>query len=403
MSETVKRSGGLGATIAVALAGLAIGGALGWWQGEERVDAAALEEEMAAALRTIDPVERRTALLDALAKMNPETLPAIRAGFESEFRLADSCSVPLFAAAWSSFDPMSAFDAALRDWSHMAKRGQMTTEVAYTLGLTGRVDRAKHLVSKLTTPRVQYPTWGGLVAGMLRNGDMAGATDLLVDQPDSSDRNRIVESFLTYFVVHQDLDGAIAWVDAIPADTPRNVKKTTFRLAARYIASLDPERAAAWIEAQPDDAAYAEIADLAVAEEWIEHDPHSAMAWLMARTTPGDRTLAMRAALRRFVERDPAEAAAWMEQQDPLGDVELGIPILVRAIREERPAEALAWAERISDPEDRDRMVAFVAGEWMASDPEAARAWVAAKQLPPTLQEKIESERLEAAEGANPW
>jgi hypothetical protein len=92
-----------------------------------------------------------------------------------------------------------------------------------------------------------------------------------------------------------------------------------------------------------------------------------------------------------------------MDEQDPLGDVALGIPPLVRAIREERPAEALEWAERMSDPREREKLMAFVAGQWLESDPEAARAWLTEKQLPPTLQEMIESERLEAAEGARQW
>ncbi len=402
MSAATQRSGGLAATLVVALMGLAVGGALGWSQSEETVDLSALELEVAAALRTIDPVTRRTALLDALAKTRPETVDAIRAGFARESRFADSCSVPVYAAAWARFDAMSAFDSAIRDWSS-AKRGQVTSEVAHTLGLAGRVDRAKHLISKLTTPRVQFPTWAGLVRGMLESGDLEGATDLLVDQPDSSDRNRMIESFLTHFVRHQDLDGMVDWVDSIPADTPRKVKKSTFRLATRYLASASPERAVAWIEAQPEDAEYADVADIAVAEEWIEQDAPAAMEWIMARTTPGDRTLAMRNTLRRFIQHSPSEAAAWMEQQQPLGDVELGIPALVRVLREDQPAEAVAWAERISDPKDRERLITRVAGQWMASDPEAARAWVTAKQLPQSLQEKIESERLEAAEGAKQW
>jgi len=403
MSDDVQTSKGMGATIAVVVLGLAIGGGLGWWQAEETADAEALEAEVATALRTIDPLERRTALLDALSKMRPETLPALRAGFESEFRFADSCSVPLFAATWADFDPTSAFDAAIRDWDNIAKRGQMTTEIAYELGRSGRVDRAKHLISKLTTARVRFPAWGGLVAGMLQNSDLVGATDILVDQPDTGDRNRIVESIIMHFIRTQDLEGAMAWVDSIPADAPRKVKKSTFRLAARYIASLEPQAAVEWVEAQPEDADYARIADVVVAEEWIEQDAPAAMDWLLNRTTPGDRVLAIRTTMKRFVERSPTEASDWLEKQEPLGDLEIGIRAIVRELREDQPAKALSWSERIEDPKDREKMIAFVAGQWMASDPEAAKAWVESKELPEATREKIEAERLEAAEGARKW
>jgi hypothetical protein len=403
MSDAVARSDGMGATIAVLLVGLAVGGGLGWWQAEARVDPEALEQEMAAAMRTVDPVARRRALLRAISKMRPETLPALRAGFEQEFRFADECAVAVFASAWAGFDPTTAFDVAVSEWSNAGKRGQMTTEVAYVLGRTGRIDRAEHLISKLSLARVRYPTWAGLVAGVIRSGDLERATEFLTQQPDSADRNRIIESFLEYFVLTQDLDGAMAWVDTIPLDAPRNLKKSVFRLTARWIGSVDPTRAVAWIESQPEGAEYAEFADLAVAEEWIEHDPPAAVEWVMAHTTPGDRDLPMRSILRRFIDHSPREAAIWMSQQEPLGDVELGIPSLVRELRKEDPAEALVWAERLSDQEDRERMIAFVAGQWMAEDPEAAGDWMEAQELPEHIRQQIESERLEAAEDASRW
>jgi hypothetical protein len=89
VSAAVNRSGGLGATLAVALVGFALGAAIGWGRSDVAVDLASLEEKTASAMRIVDPVQRRGELLEIFAMMSPETLPAIRAGLEIEFQFAD--------------------------------------------------------------------------------------------------------------------------------------------------------------------------------------------------------------------------------------------------------------------------------------------------------------------------
>jgi hypothetical protein len=402
VSAAVNRSGGLGATLAVALVGFALGAAIGWGRSDVAVDLASLEEKTASAMRIVDPVQRRGELLEIFAMMSPETLPAIRAGLESEFQFADKCVVPPFTAAWASFDPVAAFEGATT-WDHAAKRSQATSEVVYLLARTDRVDRARALAGRLALDRVRNPTYASIAEGMLRGGDLEGATEYLVEHPDSADRNRIIERFLQYFTLTGDLDGLIAWVDEIGPDAPNDLRRSAFPLAARWMSSVNPERAAAWVDAQPDTGPSLPKAHVAVASEWLERDPDAAMSWLLSRTKPGKRKFELRAVLRRLIDRDPVQASAWLERQMPLEDLELGIPLLVRAMRDERPQEALAWAGRLTDERERNELVAFVAGEWLARDPEEARGWLAESNLSEGLRAQIESESVESAEDDTTW
>ena len=391
--------GGRGLVLAVALAGLALGAAAGWSLSGAPSEPASLEDEMAAALRRVDPVVRRRELLEVAAKMGPETVDALRAGFEREIRFADRCLTQLFAASWAAFDAPAAF-AATEAWDSPLRRSHATSEIAYGLARDGRVDEARSLAESLSLSRVRTPTLAGLAEGVIRSGDLEGAMAFL-DRPDSTDRNRLIESFLRGFLVRGDLEGAMAWAEEIPADAPHALKRSVFALTARWLSGVDPRRAADWYEAQPEDASWTRLGHLAIAEEWIEHEPEAALDWLLARTRPGERRDDLRRVLRRFIERDPDEAAAWMERQDPLGEAVVVVPELVSALETERPADALAWARRIEDARIRDGWLVLVAGRWLEREPAAARAWLAENALPEEIRRRIEAEHPGAAEGTS--
>lgn len=380
------------ATLPAIVLGLIAGLAAGWWTAGARSAAkapAALGDRMATALRTVDPVEQRRALLETLEAMGPDTADVLFEGFQRESPFADRCTTELVAASWSAFDSEAALDAAMT-LDPPLLRSHATAAIAYELGLAGRLDEGQALLGRIELRRVRSPTAAALTEGVVRSGDVEKAM-VLLEEKNPSARNRAIESFVRSFLLAGDVDGLIAWVEAIPEDAPRSLKRSAFGLACRWLSSVDPLRAAAWYDAQPAGAPHVGAAHLSVAEEWIERDPAAALAWVEKRSPPEDREADMRRMMKRFTRSDPAAAFEWMERQEPLGWAEAGIPVLVRAIEQDRPADALAWAQRIADASERDRTVERIAKGWLTRDPDAARAWIARSSLPKNVLDALEA------------
>ncbi len=223
------------------------------------------------------------------------------------------------------------------------------------------------------------------------------------------------------------------------------------RIAAREIASRDPQRAAAMADRMPavalprgdpnfppdDSEANTELRDLrwAIGNEWAQKDPAAALAWAKSLPSAGERAYVyngMRAYLSELPKEERLAIARelgtgtnagfqtlWEVDRAEAGKVFASLPAeeklgnfstMQNGLTAESPAAAAGLLEGIiqdipdtpegtqqsSSARNLSRYVAEVTSAWAGRDPAAAAAWV--RQLPPG-----ESQAIAAANIALTW
>lgn len=143
-------------------------------------------------------------------------------------------------------------------------------------------------------------------------------------------------------------------------------------------ARQEPESAALASLQLPDDGTRFE-ALMAVIPHWVQIDPTGAAEIMRELPEAADRRNLMGETLRRWVTLDPVQAAGWLSGLDPQPMLDSGtaalasLPSLVAG----RPEVATGWAESITDPQLRSHTLAEIVRQWAASDPAAARNYLA--------------------------
>jgi hypothetical protein len=144
------------------------------------------------------------------------------------------------------------------------------------------------------------------------------------------------------------------------------------------LASVDPERAAAWLT-DPDNAIASQpyldwrLAET-VAAEWARRDPDAALAWAAELPEGRGRGGALAGIISNIVDTDPARAA---ELAMGFEGSERGL--LVRQVAESwaarSPEDAIAWASSLEDGH-RENALREVLGGWAGTDPAAAAGYI---------------------------
>jgi hypothetical protein len=78
----------------------------------------------------------------------------------------------------------------------------------------------------------------------------------------------------------------------------------------------------------------------------------------------------------------PAEATPWLETLPPGPSRDQAIGSFSGTIVATYPEMAVQWAETIGDVRVRDGRLESLARQWLRSDADAARAWIAQSPLP---------------------
>lgn len=141
-------------------------------------------------------------------------------------------------------------------------------------------------------------------------------------------------------------------------------------------ASREPERAVIATLELPDAGARYE-ALLAVVGDWVRVDPHGLTEFVLQLPAGADRANVLGEALQLWVHNNPKAAAEWMDRLEPSPELDAGVAALATLpqLVGQRPAVALSWAESIVNPEQRSNSVTAILRQWVATDPEAARAY----------------------------
>ena len=293
--------------------------------------------------------------------------------------------LPDFMLAWARHDPQAALE-----WSQ-ARTGPFGAE-AVGAALRGFAyhdpEAARRAFRALTSGAPDEPLEEQLVSGWVRGGQIDGIDEFIASRPSSLGRQRYT-NLLTIELMRDSPDAVIRWAEGIPIDDGGNesFKAMTTQKAANILASDDPARAAAWLEAQLDQA-YAQGSVRVVAQRWLEVDAAAAMAWVGG--LPGDGYKpAGRSTFMGWRGQDMEAAEAWLAQNTPAPNLDQAVEFMI-ARNIDVPETALTWAPRLSDPAERTRTIVRTGRAWIKRDPAAARAWLAESGLNPDVQKAIE-------------
>lgn len=139
----------------------------------------------------------------------------------------------------------------------------------------------------------------------------------------------------------------------------------------------DPEGAARWAAALPDNAARPQ-AIRAAATHWAQADAANAALW--AGGLPADRARAevWSALTEHWADVDPARAETWLTRLPAGRDRDEAAAVYINRLAPNDPEKALTWARTLTVPRVAAEQVRNVLAQWEVKDAAAARNWAAA-------------------------
>jgi hypothetical protein len=226
-----------------------------------------------------------------------------------------------------------------------------------------------------------------MVSGWARSDFKDELTRYIMEIPRDMDRQRATQ-ILSLEILKDGIEASIEWADGIPDDATRNFKVTAVRRVASDVAGIDPQRAVAWIDGQPD-RPYAEIVRSAIAERWLESDPAAAMDWMLTFPMHPKRSGSIGSSFSTWLNQDPDAATVWLRSVSPAKEVDSAIVAVVRRDSKRQPDSALDWAHLIHDEGLRRSALLGVGRRWLEQDPDAFKAWLPQSGLHGDIRREI--------------
>jgi len=191
---------------------------------------------------------------------------------------------------------------------------------------------------------------------------------------DPEDKNGRAAALLNEYCQAGDFEIALKLVDTVSGDT---------RVDWQYIVFTH------WAQRQPlnaMDAVYAitnsgqrQLAFQAAIDGWNSNDPAGLADYAIQLPVSDDRTFAFRDAIANWSQQDPAALATWLNHLPKGDEYDLSVTwMLAHSDGANRsPQVAMQWVESISDPSYKQLAFQNVMTEWMKTDSDAARQYVA--------------------------
>ena len=245
--------------------------------------------------------------------------------------------------------------------------------------------RSQHLVTAISAIAIQKPQ---KAAGLL--GEI-----------DNYQSNYSVIIGIANNWVQKDLQGAIAWLDTLPAS---QTKMQAYQTAAQQLGSTDPLAGIELVEMLPGN--FRKNVLPHILNQWVTKDFDAAKNWITTQDDPMILNAGISTLINTWAQRDPAEAATFLRktpatqnrhneynalanqwaQYDPtalsqwIDELPVGKPrdqateALVKNVQQVDPASVFDWADTINDQDRRYSQVCDALVHWKRTDPEAARA-----------------------------
>jgi len=170
----------------------------------------------------------------------------------------------------------------------------------------------------------------------------------------------------------QDPDSALEWADTLPDE----LRGETFGRIMAQLSHDDPVEAAELLTAM--EPGYERTGMLqTLVDQWAHQDPSEAADWVLAQTEGADRLVAVESLVGAWMGSSPMDASQWLAEL-PEGDAKDGAILAMTESRfvQRDPEANVVWSAAIQDLALRTEAVEAALGDWLASDPQRAEAWL---------------------------
>ena len=320
-----------------------------------------------------DPIRRAELIRQLLSTAASDNMPAL---IEQIRTLPGLDDVEVEAVlTWAKTDPASA-----AQWALSLQAGQTRDQHLKSIATAwADQDLASAAAWLKTLPNGDSRIDSALaVAHEAARIDPIAALRILTELPASDARNDQAARAIREWTA-QDPDAATRWALGIADAT---LRETAIAEAAAVWGSIDPEAAAIFATANLSPGSALSHVAIDILQSWTATAPQKAAAWA-ALFPEGDlRNSALHAIIPRWFDSDPAAVAQWLADQ-PSGSLkDRAIAEYAAPLSHSDPGAALDALNAVSDPPLRLRHSERIAGEWLARDPSAARAWIEESALP---------------------
>lgn len=376
----------IGALLAAAGVGIGIGALIGFAiarhprpVAEPGAARSADEARRAIAehVRTPASIESAEQLARLLVQLGPEAIPAIPPAILNPSELLDGPRALLLIQFWTDRDPKGAAEWAAKNAPPAYKL--LTLEPAVERLAESDPQAALRFVG--VGPRANKDLLKPLVRGWVHSGK-PGVEGWIRDLGYGFSRQKALGAFARALIARDGTAAATDWLEALP-ETGDGFKDDAFRRLTAELTYADPAAGVAWYE-QHRNGPNGSGLMMAVGDAWVAVDGPAAMRWISQQPAGKERDAAVLDAMRSWGMIDVQAMKRW-GRETGIDGVEAwlqpGLAIFARLIAADEPVEGIRWAERIADEPTRRLTLVQIAREWHASDPAAAKAWIAQSSL----------------------
>jgi hypothetical protein len=358
---------------------------LGWWlAGPAPVDPSTMAASLDKALDDENPLVRARQLADLFEGLTPDNLDEALDVIERAPRMTDE-DIFLFMYAWTRFDPEGAFERSRESTSQLMRR--RGSAAATYFWARDNPKAALYWVETIEDTKFREFLTEYLITGWAHSGERDSAAAYIAQLP----RSRLRQAQTAVIMAQYMKDGPEAvmhWAESLPEDIGDDYRHEVFQRAANQIALRDPELSAHWI-GKFVGKSYARSTLRPVARAWFKRDPRSTVEWLVSLPSTPQRDHVLYFIFGRWYDKDEHTATEWLEAEKLTEAQDPAVDAYARRLSKTRPRSALDWAQMIQDPLRYDHCVVVVGQNWFRKDPEAARAWVTASDLPEDARNAI--------------
>jgi len=334
---------------------------------EQRANRGASPENLArltAILRSEDPMNRNRALFAFIDRLGPADFEAAADHFRG-LGLTDSRmgEYALLLSAWAKMDPLAALAFSK---SHPDDR--FASETVLATWASSDPDAALRWAQTTHEGSGPNPHLVGVIRGIAETNP-EWAAKLLVEMPPGNERFEALNGVVPQLLA-RGADVARAWIEGLTDDSLRDA---AMKRLASDLAAADPAATAAWLQANPGEAAERRLDD--VYGKWAGLDQKAAVDSLSSLPAGENRSNALSGVVGTLAKSDPAAALSMLDRFS--GDVTE--PVLKSFLwysLESDPGLAVSQISRIEDDTRRDWWYGHALKSWRDRDAAAANAWI---------------------------
>jgi hypothetical protein len=338
-----------------------------------------------------EPLRRAYLLSRSLQALGPDDLPELLRALAGQ--RSEPEELRLVMHAWARFDAPGAYAWASEE-APTRVRSALIDHAIYAWAYHDG-PAAMRVVEEVEDPDVQGRLRSKAIDAWIRSDDRAGVSEFIANYPQAKRRVRFMKLLAGEVVATDGKDAAMRWVEAIPDDTPNEMKLAAFHNIAKLVAAEDPVRAGEWFLAHRT-RPYTEKALTGIARRWVQRHPNdrpAAFEWLLAMDSDGiragERGAAIGKGFRSWMQMDPEAAQSWLLSAVPNAALDPAVREAFKRLLPTDPAASMAWAQRLGDEAERHAESVRVGVRWRGKDPDAFDAWLAQSDLPEETRQEI--------------